>query len=164
LILLIVRSDYVQQKKDERKEKKGKTEEDGKDGEEPAAKKQKKESNANANKKDEKLVFPPGVVISFKGIGGGVTREILKEEFGKFGAVAFVDFQQNESDGFVRMSQAEDAKKAVDDIKANATQFGGKHPDAIHTLEGSEETAYWQKINNSKCQKNKKGGKKRKRF
>jgi len=161
----MMRLDYVQKKKDERKNKRkadddDEDNEDTKSEEKPA--KKKKIVKENKHKEGE---FTKGVVIGLKNVGGGINRMVLKDIFGKFGKVNFVDFPQDSSEGFVRMDDPEDVKKAIEDFKTNNTKIGGNVPE-LTILEGDAENAYWEKILSSKKTDNnkKRGGKRRKRF
>jgi len=160
----MMRLEYVQKKKDERKNKRkaedGEDEDEENKGEDKPSK-SKKPKRENANKGE----FTKGVVIGLKGVGGGINRMLLKDLFGKFGKVNFVDFPQDSTEGYVRMENPDDVKKALEDFKKNETKIGGNVPE-LTILEGEEEKTYWDKILSSKKSDNnkKRGGKRRKRF
>jgi len=90
------------------------------------------------------------VLIRFKDIGEGVTREILKEIFGKYGEVAFVDFRQNEPQGVIRFKDPADAKKALDAVTEAKTELGGKIP-VLSLIPPEEEAEYWVKVQEQKA-------------
>jgi len=114
--------------------------------------------------------LPKGVVVRLASIGDEVTREIMKEKFGGFGTVEFVDFKRGDHEGYVRYSSADFAKKAAESFKE---ELGGKVPTLV-VLEGDVEKQYWERVSAERKthakSKSKKGGrpgkfgKKRKRF
>jgi len=176
LTKVMMKQDYVNMKKEERK----KVEKDKKDtkrkAEEPAedkdtkrdAKKPRKGKEGKEEKKEEEEKLTPGVIVHFKNIGENVTREILKETFGKYGKVAFADFSQNQLQGHIRFDLADDAKKAVEGMIKDKTQIGGKVPE-LKVIDGEEEKTYWEKVKQARDDKKRKakGGKrggKRKRY
>ena len=102
------------------------------------------------------------------------------------GTIAFVDFQQNESEGYIRFENEEQALRAVEEFAKSPKELGGKTP-TIVLLEGKktlcdlkilieffssadDEKAYWDKVHQGKkdFKKGGKGGKgkkqKRRRF
>jgi len=180
---ILMKQDYVQSKKEEKKkaeaEKKdskrkvddenGGSEQKNKRQRRGKGEKDEKHEDKNEEKKDEPVT--PGLIVQFKNIGTGVTREILKEVFGKYGKVAFADFSQNEASGYIRFGEAAEAKNAVESMKNEKVSLGGQVPE-LSILEGEEEKSYWDKVKEKRdATKNKKGkgggskrGKKRRRF
>jgi len=164
-LIKYIKSDYTQlkkQKKQDFKKRKADKNENDQDEEKGNGKKQKKENG----KDEEEKKHPKGVLLRFKGIGDGVTREILKDIFGKYGDIAFVDFSQNEVEGIIRFKEPESSVKAIADIKDSKVEIGSKVPE-LSLLQEEEEEAYWKKLTESR--RNAKGkhstrGKKRRRF
>jgi len=153
----------LRQKKTEKEEKKKKRKKsDGEKEEKDNKKKQKKER--------EEKKFPPGVYLSFKEIGPGITREHIKEIFGSFenSTVAFVDFEKEHFEGIARFEDGEAAKRVLDGMTSSKKEIGGKIP-ILAILEGEAEEAQNQKVKESQNQRFNKGkksmrGKKRQRF
>jgi len=170
-LIIKMRAEYQQMKKEEMKKKRGdkkrKSEDgddDSKDGEQNKKQKGGKKEEGKEEKSESNM--PKGVLISLKEIGPDVTREIIKEVFGEFGTVAWVDFQRNDTEGLIRFEDAEITKKAAESKK----ELGGKVP-VMRILTGDEEDAYWKKMKADRIKKGKGGkggkagrGKKRRRF
>jgi len=157
-LLLKMKLDYVQQKKAEKKgqHKRKNTDEKEENNTENVSKKQKTEESPQ----ETPISHPVGVLIRFKDIGEGVTREILKEIFGKYGEIAFVDFRQNEPQGVIRFKDPADAKKALDAVTEAKTEIGGKVP-VLALVPPEEEAEYWVKVQEQKANsygKGKRGG------
>jgi len=165
-LITLMKDEYQQAKKQKIQDiKKRKAEEKGEDDSNDK-KKKKKRGNEKEEVKEEKE-RPRGTLLRIKGIGEGVVREVLKELFGKYGDVAFVDFKQNDPEGIIRFGQPEGAQKALEGMKESKTPIGGKVPE-FSLLQGEEEEAYFQKLQDMKKNFTKgKGsfrGKKRRRF
>jgi len=172
LTKVMMKQDYTNMKKEERKQAEKEKKDSKRKAEEPAddttkeSKKARKGPKDGKQEKDEKKEeeedkIIPGVIIQFKNIGEGVTREILKETFGKYGKVAFADFSQNQLQGYMRFDQADDAKKALQSMIEAKVEIGGKVPE-LKLLEGEEEKTYWTKVKQARDDKKKKakGGRK----
>ena len=54
-----------------------------------------------------------GVVLGFDGAGAAAEREIISKLCGRYGEVAFVDYQHGEESGYVRFRQPRDASAAL---------------------------------------------------
>jgi len=157
-LAVLMISDYLQMKKEERKKKieskQKKRKADDDDGNDKPGKKE--------AKKEEKRTVS-GSIITLKNIGSGVTREILKEAFGEFGTVKFVDFQSNGTEGYVRFTDPEAAKKAVEEFSKSKKELGGQVPE-LALMNEEAETEYWAKVmpkGNNNNKKFAKRGKKR---
>jgi len=114
---------------------------------------EKTENNEKEEKKERE--YEKGLIVQFKEVGEGVTRELLKTVFGQYGNVEYVDFNRGNPSGFIRFEKADQAAKSVATIPAEKVEIGGKVPE-VNVLGGDEEVAYWQKVNN--LVKDKKGG------
>jgi lupus La protein len=114
---------------------------------------QNEQDDDNKKPKREESNLPKGTIVAVKGMGPETTREIAKEVFGAYGTVAFVDFSKGDTDGYVRMSTAEEAEKVV---KECDKELDGKKPE-LSLVSGEAESEYWKKLEASR-NKNK-GGK-----
>jgi hypothetical protein len=97
------------QKKEQKKGKKRSADEakegEQKEGEEKKEGKEGKEEK-NAKKQKTEAAFTPGVLVDVKGLGEGVTRQQIKDAFGAFGKVAFVDIPKDGTEGVIRFDKA----------------------------------------------------------
>lgn len=82
----------------------------------------------------------------------------MKELFGDFGEVSFVDFELQKEKGFVRYKDPSGAAKA---LKEFSSELGGKLP-KLSLLSGDEEKAYWDSIREGQAERAKKGKGKKK--
>jgi len=157
LVVMMI-SDYLQMKKEERKKKieskQKKRKADDEDTNDNSGKKE--------GKKEEKRELSRSI-ITLKNVGPGVTRENIKEIFGEYGHVKFVDFKQNDPEGFVRFNESQGAQKAVEEFPKSKKELGGQVPE-IALMSEEAETEYWAK--NMPKTVNKKFGKrgKKRRF
>jgi len=114
----------------------------------PQKKKKKRDERdtdgANEAEKDERE-FVKGLVLKFEGIGPGVSREDLREIYGEFGVVAWVDFSRDEADGFIRFAELGSAEKALAQLKENKKEIGGKVPE-MSVLQGEPEKEFWDNV------------------
>eukprot|EP00189_Rhodosorus_marinus_P011030 CAMPEP_0184740306 /NCGR_PEP_ID=MMETSP0315-20130426/3326_1 /TAXON_ID=101924 /ORGANISM="Rhodosorus marinus, Strain UTEX LB 2760" /LENGTH=411 /DNA_ID=CAMNT_0027209911 /DNA_START=97 /DNA_END=1332 /DNA_ORIENTATION=- len=114
----------------------------------PPKKKKKKDDGetegGNQPEKDERE-FVKGLVLKFEGIGPGVSREDLREIYGEFGVVAWVDFSRDEADGFIRFAELGSAEKALERLKENRKEIGGKIPE-MSVLQGEPEKEFWDNV------------------
>jgi len=164
-LTVLMKADYFAQKKEERKqkiqEKKSKRKsvsDEGAEGEDKQDKKKQKRE-----KKEPEAKPYNANIMTFKGVGEKLTRETLKELFGEYGNVAFVDFTSGASDGAIRFENAEVTKKAVEQMQATKKEIGGKVPE-FAILSQDEEKAYWDKVHAKGFGGKKKGGPRRKRY
>jgi len=151
-LTLMMKQDYFQKKKGElkdiRDEKKRKSE---------AVDEGEKKEEQQEPKKEQKKEFAKGTIVRFTGLGAEkVTREILKEIFGKYSDVAFADYSIGDTEGLIRAESPEGAQKMLKGMLDNKITIGGSVPE-LKLLEGEEETAYWEKV--FKIQQEKKGKK-----
>jgi hypothetical protein len=165
-LTVMMKNDYFAKKKEERKqkvqEKKAKRKAVSEEGEEGEEKQDKKKQKKDAKKEVEPKPYN-GNIMTFKNIGENMTRETLKEVFGEFGTIAFVDFTQGASEGAIRFENAEVTKKAVEQMQATKKEVGGKVPE-LGILGEAEEKAYWDKVHSKGFGGKKKGGPRRKRY
>ncbi|KAJ8907565.1 hypothetical protein NDN08_007676 [Rhodosorus marinus] len=114
----------------------------------PPKKKKKKDGRDtegdNQPEKDERE-FVKGLVLKFEGIGPGVSREDLREIYGEFGVVAWVDFSRDEADGFIRFAELGSAEKALERLKGDKKEIGGKLPE-MSILQGEPEKEFWDNV------------------
>jgi len=144
-ITIISKNDYFKQLKEK---------------EDKQEKKPKKNEKKQGEKKEEKkeAEYPKGTIVVVDGIGENVSREVLKELFGDFGEVSFVDFKLQKEKGFVRYKDPSGAAKA---LKEFSSELGGKLP-KLSLLSGDEEKAYWDSIREGQAERAKKGKGKKK--
>lgn len=70
--------------------------------------------------------FVEGLILAFEGVGPGVAREDVRELLDPFGEVAWVEYEREEADGFVRFSQPGRAAAAVQALSERKSELGGK--------------------------------------
>lgn len=158
VLLTKMRQVYIDEKKalvQKLKEERAASKENNNDESEKKSGKGKRKESEKSEREEKE--HPKGVLLSFKNIGGGVTREILKEIFEPFGAVAFVDFSQNEPEGIIRFEDPEVCKKAFESVKESKKEIGNQVPE-LSILSDSEETAYWEKVAEKQKERKNKGG------
>jgi len=97
------------------------------------------------------IVFTPGTILKFSGIGDNQTREALKELFSPYGDISYVDFTKNLNEGYIRFKNVEDCTKAFTEVTNNKMQIGDKLPTYV-IITGDEEKQYWQKVKKAKTQ------------
>lgn len=124
------KAERIAKKKASRDEARGKRERDGEG-----------EGDGDANGADETPAeFEEGCVIHIDGIGPGTQREDLKEVFGVFGDISWVDFSRDDVEGYVRFSEAGKGKEACE--KFGETKIKDVAP-KVRALEGDEEKKFW---------------------
>lgn len=85
-----------------------------------------------------------GMVLKFEGVGANLKRHEIKKAFQELGGdVAWVGFQEGDSEGCVRFGLEGDAKKIVDAITDKKAEIGGAVP-KVWMLEGEEEEEWWK--------------------
>ncbi|KAJ3696428.1 hypothetical protein LUZ61_000133 [Rhynchospora tenuis] len=110
------------------------------------------ESNESAEAKpskegqDDKLENPGSVSDE---IGGGqITREDLKEVFGKFGNVKYIDFSMGQDSGYIRYEDSKGVETAR--TMAEVSDDGGllvkDHIATVQVVTGEEEEKYWKEL------------------
>lgn len=133
------------------------------------AQKKAKAEGASSSSTSAPKEIPKGCILRIEGIGAGASREDLTSICGQFGEIAYVDFQRDLSDGFVRFADPESAKKALATLTEAKTEFKGAVP-TLRLLEGEEEELYiaksieamkekYQQKNRNKGGKGGRGGK-----
>jgi lupus La protein len=76
-----------------------------------------------------------------------VDREGMKELFGKYGSVTYVDFQRGDVSGFVRMETKDGTTKIMEEYAATKDNFQlGGQTFEMRLLAGDEEKAYFEKV------------------
>ncbi|XP_060518051.1 la protein homolog [Cylas formicarius] len=112
-------------------------------------KKQKKEKKeALIGENAEKIEFPVGAIIHFKGISEGqsFTREEIKEKLG--GAsdleVVYVDFNKGDTEGYARFAKENNAIEFLKALNEGELELG-ESKIKIRALEGDEEKEYLKK-------------------
>lgn len=143
-------------------------------------KEQQKEDRLKQKQEAEEAYFKEqqvlGAVLHLKGLSGDNSRESLKELFDNYARVKYVDYSKGQTEGYVRFSEENEAKVALDKFKeANNGECVVKETKVeCRILEGEEEQTYWRELirrlaehrnknkNKSKNRrgKNQKGGKK----
>lgn len=114
---------------------------------------------ATASVKDEVSFMAKGVgsVLKLLALGPTTSRETIKEVFGEYGQIAFVDFERGWTDGWLRFDDASDAAAAVAGFCAKPVDVGGAVP-TVSLLVGEEEAAYLKKAEVERGNKFNKGG------
>jgi lupus La protein len=113
-------------------------------------KKERAEKSNKRGKKQEappKFEFPKGAVIHMEGLGSEVTRETLKDVFGKLEVtadIAFVDYSKGDKVGHVRFRENDDAKKVFAAFKDGKLSVNDSDV-ACRVLEGDEEKEFLEK-------------------
>jgi len=127
-----------------------------------SVKKRGRDEKDKKDKNDDQLAYKPGVIVKFSGVPEEKKNDksALKEFFSKFGKVNYVDYRPDESSSFYcRYNDPESATSAVE--QAETEKFGDVAL-TLSILEGDDEKAYWDKINEFN-RKKKSGFKKAKR-
>jgi len=127
----MTREDYYKKKDEEKKAGKGKG----------------KQNEGDKEETEDKDAFVAGCVIHFKGAGEGTSREDLKALFGGTYDIKWVDFNRNDTEGFIQFKEEGTAQKAIDTLKeANGGKVMINGVEAtLRVVEGEEETKYWEK-------------------
>lgn len=127
------------------------------------------EMGDNETEKVPIIEWKPGMVFHFEN-AEGLTREPIKDFFGKFEPIAWVDFNKGETQGFLRFKEQGGAQRALDSAK-KAHEEGKivieEKELEIRVIEGEEEENFWKmaaiddrKRSNSQAQRrHQKGGK-----
>jgi len=168
-LLVLKKSDYNEKKKQERKERldekkaKRKAEEgESADNNNNNEKKQKRDFKKDEEPRESRI---SGAIVKFEGVGADVTREIVRELFQTFGGIEYIDFQQNQPKGCIRMESSDVAKKVIEELTKEPKELGGKVP-TVTIMGEEEEKKYWDSVHQSKqnFQKKRKTHQRRKRF
>ena len=144
-------SEYFEEKAKEMEEKRAKKNADrrskGGAGED-------KNDNAEDKDKEEEITLPKGAVVFMKGFKNDTMREdikgVLKAEFDVTNdTIAFVDFEKGQTEGYIRMMEADAGVNLVKKMKeklTDDTKLKVKEAEIeFHALEGEEETKYLEK-------------------
>lgn len=144
-------SEYFEEKAKEMEEKRAKKNADrrskGGAGED-------KNDNAEDKDKEEEITLPKGAVVFMKGFKNDTMREdikgVLKAEFDVTNdTIAFVDFEKGQTEGYLRMMEADAGVNLVKKMKeklTDDTKLKVKEAEIeFHALEGEEETKYLEK-------------------
>jgi len=180
-LIVMMKNDYVQNKKEQKKKEQELKKRKVLDNEKPEGNNPKKYKQANENqdgkeekeeqkeevkegkhKEEAKDLLIPGLILQVKNIGPGTTREILKEIFGKYGKIGYIDFSQNQIEGCIRFSESGEAQTALDSILKEKIEIHGQVPE-LSLLEGEAEKLYYEKVKQFKSQQKRWKKKRRKR-
>jgi len=117
--------------------------------EKDAEKKRNGETGDKESEDDPKFTHKSGCVIHFNGVGENTSREDLKDIFGVYAPIAWVDFNRGETQGFIRFAEDDAAQKVMDAIKEK--NEGGKVKindveSELKAIEGEEEDNYWKMV------------------
>jgi len=131
-------------------------------------KKQKREHKKDDEEKKETRIS--GAIVKLAGLGAETTKDLLKDIFGAYGEVVYVDLHQIKEEktkdaGFVRMASSEVAQKAVEEFTKDPKDVGGKTP-TVSVMEAEEERKYWDNVHQNKFSRSntRKNKNRRKRF
>jgi hypothetical protein len=103
------------------------------------------------------MVKGAGSVLKLLAVGPSCSREAIKEVFGEYGQIAFVDFERGWNDGWLRFDDASDAAAAAAGFCAKPVDVGGAVP-TVSLLSGEEEAAYLKKAEVERGNKFSRGG------
>lgn len=84
---------------------------------------------AEAEAAAEEVEIVKGCVVHVKGLVAGTQREDLKDAFGKYGSVAWVDFNRDDVEGYVRFNDENQGKEAAEKGTADALEIKGAKPE-----------------------------------
>mmetsp|Transcript_31464 Transcript_31464/g.94135 ORF Transcript_31464/g.94135 Transcript_31464/m.94135 type:complete len:406 (-) Transcript_31464:335-1552(-) len=90
--------------------------------------------------KSQRTEFTPGLVVVADGVAESADFRGLKDTFGDFGAVRYVEIHDNRA--YVRFADTDGAKAAVN---AGQTDVEGD-PVTMELLEGDNEKSYWERL------------------
>lgn len=119
-------------------------------GDDAAANEDKKENNDNGVGEVE---YEKGLVIKMSGLAENTTREDVREVMEVYGRVAWIDLNRGDVEGYVRFSEACEAKRAAEEITMDKVTINGEEPGLVKMLEDEDEKAYWVKIQLKKIER-----------
>eukprot|EP00286_Rhodomonas_abbreviata_P005749 CAMPEP_0181320024 /NCGR_PEP_ID=MMETSP1101-20121128/17894_1 /TAXON_ID=46948 /ORGANISM="Rhodomonas abbreviata, Strain Caron Lab Isolate" /LENGTH=370 /DNA_ID=CAMNT_0023427683 /DNA_START=41 /DNA_END=1149 /DNA_ORIENTATION=+ len=123
--------------------------EDDEGGEKEGEKEEKKAKKEGGDKKDKEksgyVSYPKGVFVKVDGIGEGASMPTIKDMFGKYGNVKFVEFREGDKVACVRFETPEEASDAVKGEGESKTEICGTVP-AVSLITGEEEDAKLEDI------------------
>lgn len=135
------KSDYYKLKGEERKAQKDKNKQEK---QERQQQKEQKEVEARTEYKE----FDKGLLLHFTGASDQTSREDLKEVFGDYGTIAWVEFDRGQTEGVIRFTKGSQAQDVIDRVL-------GDHNDKLEirgsaltmkVLEGEEEEEHWKEV------------------
>eukprot|EP00118_Oscarella_pearsei_P017776 m.178758 g.178758 ORF g.178758 m.178758 type:complete len:462 (+) comp39190_c0_seq12:288-1673(+) len=96
----------------------------------------------------------PSSVVQFEGSLEGSTVALLKAQFSRLASVAYLDYEEGNSKGYVRFYDAEAAKSVVDAVAEKTGSVPGRIKSLkLDILQGDEEAAYVVKVEEMKKEK-----------
>ena len=89
-----------------------------------------------------------GAVLHLKGLGSGVTRELIKELFDSHAKVRWIEYNKGEPEAYVRFTEENKAQVAIDGaLKAHNGELKIKDDKfEYRVLEGEEEQEFWKGV------------------
>ncbi|RDD37120.1 Lupus La protein [Trichoplax sp. H2] len=105
--------------------------------------------NDNQEEKEEVPDYEKGCIMYFKDVGEQTSREDLKEIFGEFESISFVDFSRNDTEGYIRFTEGDGATRAIEKVKEkNDGKIVIRDVEStVKVLADDEEKQYWIKYN-----------------
>ncbi|EDV26864.1 uncharacterized protein TRIADDRAFT_54211 [Trichoplax adhaerens] len=105
--------------------------------------------NDDQEEKEEVPDYEKGCIMYFKDVGEQTSREDLKEIFGEFESISFVDFSRNDTEGYIRFTEGDGATRAIEKVKEkNDGKIVIRDVEStVKVLADDEEKQYWIKYN-----------------
>ncbi|XP_072033516.1 lupus La protein homolog [Amphiura filiformis] len=96
--------------------------------------------------------YEEGCVMHFTGVSDQTSREDLKELFGQYGTISWVDFERGQTEGCVRFDEETKAASVIEKAKAaNDDKLIVREKEmTVRVLEGDEEAEHWKKVYETK--------------
>jgi len=90
----------------------------------------------------------PNAVFHFSGLNPETTVVEVKDFWGEFGDVGFADFEKGDTEGYIRMKEANTAASTIEKAKEKGEGKIVIKDSEIETrvVEGEEELKYWVKM------------------
>lgn len=142
----MTRDDYFKIKQDERKQRR---EDEKKNKQEDREKREQEAIDAQQADFGE---FEKGCVMHFTGASDQTSREDLKELFGQYGTISWVEFERGQTEGCVRFEEGTKASDVLEKAKAaNDDKIIVRENElTVRVLEGEEEEKHWKQVYESK--------------
>jgi lupus La protein len=131
-LLMLMKKEYIEQKKKELKEKR--------------KRKREESEKKNQNETNPKKEITEGLIVKVEHIGDSqpISRDELKSLFSQFGQVKYVEFNDQEKKAFIRFATKTAAESALKEYADGSKEIGGNKV-VVTLLTGDEEKEYWQK-------------------
>ncbi|XP_054707541.1 la protein homolog [Uloborus diversus] len=105
------------------------------------------------NKNEENVAAPQlemkeGCCLKLTGLDNNVTREMLKDTFGSYGNIIYIDYSRGKQNGIIRFEEGivpDIVQKIPEEDGQRKVKIGSSNP-VVTLIEGDEEKEYWNTI------------------